>query len=618
MNIKILIPLLLSSIIICACEQEETINDIVQVKLSEIDGTATFIHADKNSNKYYLYTNQKDGIKLYHSKDLEKWNTIPTFDIDCAQFGEKGNAKMNGLYAYNGKYYLIVTVKSDSKSGLAIFESSSPDGQFAPLADHTVTPLQSNCEHGSMFVDNKGTPWLVYTCSENGNSQVMVQQLSKDISSLCGDAAELVSAPTIVAPMIHAIRSGVMQLTWCELDEAGHYIMRQAVSQTGKTSGPWAVSGETIVESEAEIPMIFTSLDGKVMILRHPSEEAESSTCISSIYYYNNIFNTEPSKADLIKERSSAVFVLSGEIRDPYIVLGPDGNYYMSSTRPAKYFPNQMPGIQIWESPDLISWKKLPVSWTVEGSAFGNKLLVDAQSKGVEPGIWAPEAHFFKDKWHIVNCSNLHYANILISKGENLEPPFTEPMGDHMGDFRDPSFFVEDNGSVWVVADCASVTKLNDDMTGFSSQKISISPANRSLGHEGCQIIKFEGKYVLLGTGWSTDKMRKGTYNLYYCTSDNITGPYGNRKFAGRCLGHGNLFQDKSGNWWCTAFYNADYDTVPKEEFLEKDVSGGPYTMNEFGLTLVPMDIRMVDGEVQITALDTYYSKPGPEEAQQF
>ncbi|MEM7284578.1 MAG: hypothetical protein AAF438_23525, partial [Pseudomonadota bacterium] len=31
-------------------------------------------------------------------------------------------------------------------------------------------------------------------------------------------------------------------------------------------------------------------------------------------------------------------------------------------------------------------------------------------------------------------------------------------------------------------------------------------------------------------------------------------GPYGPRRMAVKNAGHGNLFQDNQGRWWCTAF----------------------------------------------------------------
>jgi arylsulfatase len=112
--------------------------------------------------------------------------------------------------------------------------------------------------------------------------------------------------------------------------------------------------------------------------------------------------------------------------------------------------------------------------------------------------------------------------------------------------------------------------------------------------------------------------MRKGTYNLYYCVSDNLEGPYDERKFAGRFLGHGTPFKDKQGRWWCTAFYNANHPTLTREEAQRKDVSQSAYTLNKQGLTLVPIDIKMVGDKVVVRTLDPDYASPGAEEVQKF
>ena len=112
--------------------------------------------------------------------------------------------------------------------------------------------------------------------------------------------------------------------------------------------------------------------------------------------------------------------------------------------------------------------------------------------------------------------------------------------------------------------------------------------------------------------------MRHGTYNLYYCTADKVTGPYGTRKFAGRFLGHGTPFKDKKGRWWCTAFFNANKPALAGAEAKTMDLSQTAYTINKQGLTLVPMEIKMVDGDVVVYAKDEDYRYPGNEEVQKF
>ena len=101
----------------------------------------------------------------------------------------------------------------------------------------------------------------------------------------------------------------------------------------------------------------------------------------------------------------------------------------------------------------------------------------------------------------------------------------------------------------------AAVQPLAPDFSKFTGPKTRIDPAGSRtnaqgqaksvIGHEGATMIKLGDKYVHLGTAWSTDQGRKGSYNLYYCTSDKITGPYGPRKFVGRFLGHGTPFSDR-------------------------------------------------------------------------
>ena len=139
------------------------------------------------------------------------------------------------------------------------------------------------------------------------------------------------------------------------------------------------------------------------------------------------------------------------------------------------------------------------------------------------------------------------------------------------------------------------------------------------MGHEGCLLHKIGGKYVLFGTGWSTGEMRRGSYNLYYATADKITGPYGPRKFAGRFLGHGTPFQDREGKWWCTAFFNANLPPLPREGIEARDLGENAQTINEQGVTIVPLQVRVLeDGEVFIRAKDRAYATPGPDEVQKF
>lgn len=112
--------------------------------------------------------------------------------------------------------------------------------------------------------------------------------------------------------------------------------------------------------------------------------------------------------------------------------------------------------------------------------------------------------------------------------------------------------------------------------------------------------------------------MRKGSYNLYYATSAKVSGPYGERKFVGRFLGHGTPFRDRRGRWWCTAFYNANVPPLPSTDIEKRNLSATAQTINPYGLTIVPLSVRLVDGDVAVRAKDPHYGTPGPDEPQKF
>jgi hypothetical protein len=170
---------------------------------------------------------------------------------------------------------------------------------------------------------------------------------------------------------------------------------------------------------------------------------------------------------------------------------------------------------------------------------------------------------------------------------------------------------------------------LNNDFTAFTAEPVRIDPAGSRvnsegrnisvIGHEGATMIKVGQKYVHLGTAWSTDMGRKGSYNLYYCTADKITGPYGPRQFAGRFLGHGTPFQTRDGQWWCTAFFNGNVPPLPREGIERRDLSADAQTINQRGTTIVPLEVKaQPSGDAYIRALDPAYATPGPDEVQKF
>jgi hypothetical protein len=332
-----------------------------------------------------------------------------------------------------------------------------------------------------------------------------------------------------------------------------------------------------------------------------------------------------------LASHNRALYVKEGWIRDPFIVLGPDDFYYLTGTTPEPGDPREKSdsynvglgdnsivgsGVQVWRSKDLVDWEHLGTPFTLKDTAR------------VKPGkfVWAPELHWMGDRWALVHCPAAS-ANFSLTEGPELKGPWSHPMKRKLGEKHDPSLF-KDGDQWWMLWHNTLIAPLSKDLSSFTAEPVRIDPAGsrpgpegkpiRRIGHEGATMIKVGDKYVHIGTAWSTDKGRKGSYNLYYCTSDKITGPYGPRKFAGRFLGHGTPFKTRDGKWWCTAFFNGNVPPLPREGIETRDLAADAQTINHRGLTIVPMEVGMKDGDVWMRAKDPAYANPGPDEAQKF
>lgn len=164
------------------------------------------------------------------------------------------------------------------------------------------------------------------------------------------------------------------------------------------------------------------------------------------------------------------------------------------------------------------------------------------------------------------------------------------------------------------------IAPLKPDFSDYAGKPVAIGPSGAAarMGHEGCLIQKIQGRYILFGTGWSTGRMRQGSCNLYYATADKVTGPYAERKFVGRFLGHGTPFQDREVRWWCNASYHANVPPLPAAGIESRDLSTDAHPINQPRLTRVPLAVGFADGDVVIRAKDPRYATPGPDEAQSF
>ena len=253
-----------------------------------------------------------------------------------------------------------------------------------------------------------------------------------------------------------------------------------------------------------------------------------------------------------IMAHNRAVHLTDGWIRDPYIFINPrDGYFYLTGTTPNpgdqretqdRYNLGLTPQahalglnpsivghrIRIWRSRNLADWEPFGVQFSLEEGHWAQKHPEEFQDReNTEWFVWAPEMYYYDRNWIFVHTSPSPVrggANLVMSNGL-VHRQVSFPMGDDMLQKHDPSLFLDDCGTWYLVWANTMIAPIKPGFAGLAAEPRRIDPADRRIGHEGATIRKIGNKYVLFGTAWSTDQGRKGSYNLYYCTADNIYGP---------------------------------------------------------------------------------------------
>lgn len=304
-------------------------------------------------------------------------------------------------------------------------------------------------------------------------------------------------------------------------------------------------------------------------------------------------------KQQLVTQHSTAFQALNQRIRDPFVLKGPDGYYYLTGTTADKSWGDTV-GIRLWRSKDLAEWQDMGFVWDLyrdvpnrDSWHFQQPLRPSEGGTIVKNpiAVWAPEIHYMNGTWWIPYSLNLRGHGLLKSRSGKPEGPYDvqEPMSLTGID----SHLYQEDGKFFYMWGAQWLGQMNQEMTRFSEAPMPLEHNGRHpLGYEGILINKFGPHYVHIASG-RYGYEPTNTYDLYYAISSELKGPYGKRRMAIKNAGHGNLFQGPNGKWWSTAF---DHDFYNKK------------TMERWSLWLVPLEIDVSETDVTFHVLDKRFS----------
>jgi Glycosyl hydrolases family 43 len=277
------------------------------IPLDSIVLSDPFILADKKTNKYYM---TGSGGLLWKSNNLKLWDG--PYKVTATNPGSwMGPTPMiwaAEIHAYKNKYYYFATftnraVKIDTVKGTAIerrachvLMSDHPDGPYVPMKDSIYLPANKPTLDATLWIEN-GKPYMLY-CHEwlqNMNGTVEMIELKPDFSGTIGAGKILFRAsdapwsrekddngndrPNKVTdgPYVFETKTGRLGMIWTSW-VYDVYTQGVAYSQSGKLEGPWIQEKEPITPPNFGHGMLFSTLDGKLLMAIHSHKKINGRT----------------------------------------------------------------------------------------------------------------------------------------------------------------------------------------------------------------------------------------------------------------------------------------------------------------------------------------------------
>ncbi len=274
--------------------------------------------------------------------------------------------------------------------------------------------------------------------------------------------------------------------------------------------------------------------------------------------------------------------IIPGFYPDPSICRVGDDYYLVNST--FTYFP----GIPVFHSRDLVNWRQLCYAMDRP-----DQLVMDDLDHNA--GIYAPTIRYHNGIFYII-CTNVASIGNFIITAKDPSGPWSDPyiLNDAPG--IDPSLFFDDDGKVYYTGTADSpgggsyygdneiwLRELDLSTMQLTGERFGLwrGALKNALWAEGPHLYKIGRYYYLMIAEGGTDFY----HSVTIARSMDIKGPYeGNpanpiltHRHLGRSypianVGHADLVQTQSGEWWMVALasrpYGGHYRNLGRETFL--------------------------------------------------
>jgi len=280
--------------------------------------------------------------------------------------------------------------------------------------------------------------------------------------------------------------------------------------------------------------------------------------------------------------------ILAGFYPDPSICRVGSDYYLVNST--FSYFP----GIPVFHSKDLVSWKLV-------GYVMDREEQLNLDGLGVSRGIFAPAIRYNKDLFY-VTCTLVDRGGNFVVTSKTPEGPWSNPVWLPEINGIDPSMFFDEDGKAYIIYN--SIPPDNKPlynghrtlrMYEFDLQNNKVIGEEKILVNGGVDITKkpvwIEGPHIFQKDGYYYLIAAEGgtaeQHSEVVFRSKEVGGPYEpfsqnpiltqrnldpKRKNPITSTGHADFVQTEAGDWWAVFLgcrpYKEDYFNTGRETFL--------------------------------------------------
>ncbi len=261
------------------------------LKLPGIHLRDPFILPVPERGRYYLFgtgwsLGKGPGFVVYDSPDLKTWQGPKEAFRRPKGFWADRNYWAPEVHRYKGTFYMFASFKAEGVCrGTQILIADEPAGPYRLHSDGPVTPRDWECLDGTLYVDKRGAPWMVF-CHEwvqVGDGEICAVRLSGDLKKAIGEPVLLFrasAAPWVLewgkkprgrvtdGPFLHRTADGTLIMLWSSFGRRG-YALAVATSESGELKGPWRHPAEPLIAADGGHGMIFRTFGCKLMLSLH-------------------------------------------------------------------------------------------------------------------------------------------------------------------------------------------------------------------------------------------------------------------------------------------------------------------------------------------------------------